>query len=134
MKKLVILIAASMALMLQSNESKAQVALKQTAYNPTGVIVDTQADTMSYVLSYKPSLVTVSVKVGKNSGTPAGTIAIQYSLDGTYYISAGTSFTLTNITTNQQIWNVATTAKFWRIIVSGNTTVNATCSGVISGN
>lgn len=109
-------------------------AFSQTAYNPTGAITNTASDTMNVTLSYNYGVATVSAQYTRLTGTAAGTMTPYYSVDGTNWVAAGTAFTLTNVAAQAQIWNVVSAARYWRVIVTGGTTVTATVSARIALN
>ena len=120
------------AILFLSLGTYAQATFLQTASNPTGAIVNASVDTMNYTLSGTYTLVTIQPIITKLTGTAAGTSTLSYSLDGVNYVTtATTALTLTNVTKNTTVWNVASSARYWRIITGGATTVTATCTAKI---
>lgn len=132
MKKLIIGLLAFMLAVPFMAEAQQEKAFSQTAFNPTGNITDTQSDTMNATLSQTYGVVTVQSIYVRNTGTAAGTMTPYYSTNGTDWVAAGTAFTLTNVARQSQIWNVTSAARYWRVIVTGGTTVTATVSAKIA--
>lgn len=74
----------------------------------------------------------LQVVVTKGSGTVAGTVTPQYSLDGTNFVAIPglTALTLTDQATNTQIWTVTDKkALYYRLAVATTGTVTTTSVG-----
>lgn len=112
--------------------SKAQFPFSQTVSNPTGVVLNTGADTMNYTLTSSHTSVTVQPVYTKDSGTVAGTATMYYSVNGTNWLTTGKTLSLTNVATNQTIWEFTTAARYFRIIVTGGTSCRYLCAAKLS--
>lgn len=111
---------------------QAQVgSFTHTASNPTGAVVNTAVDTMSYTLSKGYQLVGIQTIITKVSGTVAGTSVLYGSIDGTNYVSTGDTLTNTNVATNSFLVTKATPYKYWRILTTGSGTMSATTAAKI---
>lgn len=98
------------------------------------VYVNTTANVSAYSLQF------VGTKI---SGTVAGTVTLEVSVDGTNYVSIDTSATLkkgtdsytnTNVTTNTFVWTVTKPAFLWyRFKVVGSGTMVQRIQGYIVG-
>jgi hypothetical protein len=102
-----------------------------TASNPTGAVVNTSVDTMTYTLSKGYQLVGIQTIITKVSGTVAGTSVLYASIDGVNYVSTGDTLTNTNVTTNSFLVTKATPYKYWRILTTGSGTMSATTNAKI---
>jgi hypothetical protein len=115
--------------------SKAQTAFSHTVSNPTGAILNTSADTMTYSMQRGYNQVAIQPVITKASGTMAGTSVLYYSVNGTNWVATGDTLTNSNTTTNTTVWNKTSAARYWRIITSGATTVTGTTAAkLIIGN
>lgn len=123
MKKILSILFFSMLIFTAVN---AQSAFSHTTSNPTGAILNTSADTMTYSMQKGYSLVSIQPVITKATGTMAGTSVLYYSVNGTNWVATGDTMTNTNVTTNTTVWNKSSSAKYWRIITSGATTVTGT--------
>lgn len=112
--------------------TQAQNSFRQGVSKPTGAYTNAQADTMLFTLSKSYHSVSIQPLVVKTSGTIAGTAVLNYSVNGVDWYSPTVSLTLTDTARNSTVWNVVTAARYFRIIVSGGTTLAATASGTIS--
>lgn len=111
---------------------QAQTAFHQTTSNPTGAVVNTGIDTMTYTLSTPYTNIVIQPVITKVSGTVAGTSVLYYSVNGTNWVSTGDTLTSTNVTTNSAIWlKTANPARYWRILVTGTGTMSATAAAKI---
>lgn len=128
MKKVFSLLILVLALGLATN---AQSAFHQTASNPTGAVVNTGVDTLTYSLSASYSIVSIQPVVTKVSGTVAGTSILQVSVNGTNFVNTDT-LTNTNVTTNTAIWEKRTSAKYFRILTTGTGTMSATAAAKLT--
>lgn len=102
-----------------------------TASNPTGAVVNTSVDTMSYTLSKGYQLVGIQTIITKVSGTVAGTSVLYGSIDGVNFVSTGDTLTNTNVATNSFLVTKATPYKYWRILTTGSGTMSATTAAKI---
>lgn len=109
----------------------AQSAFHQTASNPTGAVVNTAVDTLTYSLSASYSLVSIQPVMTKVSGTVAGTSILQISVNGVNFVNTDT-LTNTNVTTNTVIWEKRTTSKYFRILSTGSGTMSATVAAKLT--
>jgi len=128
MKKIMILLLFSLtaAISLQ-----AQTAFNQTASNPTGALLNTAVDTMTYTMSKSYGIVSIQPVVTKATGTMAGWAVLDYSVNGTNWYVGTDSLSLTDITTNTIVWTKNTAARYYRIRVGGATTVTGTAAAKI---
>lgn len=112
--------------------SEAQTSFNQTTTNPTGTITNTSSDTMNFTLTGGYRLVGIQPLIVKASGTAAGTATLYGSINGADYVTTGSALTLTDVTRNTTVWALtAPTYRYFRIIVTGATTVSATASAKI---
>lgn len=118
-------------LCLTITAASAQSAFKYTTSNPTGAFTNTAVDTMNYTCTASYNLVTIQPVFTRATGTMAGTAILSYSVNGTNYVNTDT-LTMTNAATNTTVWNKASSARYWRIIRSGATTVTGTSAAKIS--
>jgi len=75
----------------------------------TGTATLTNADTVELSQTVKGVYETISFQpvITKYSGTVAGTVLLQGSVDGTNFVNLNTdTLTLTNVTTNTKVWTV----------------------------
>ena len=109
--------------------SQAQIlTLKSTSNNVTDTVTNTATEVLtSAVFSGKVKPLTVQVAVTKVSGTVAGSITLQYSLDGSNYFSlaADSVYTATNVASQSFGWKVTTAAKYVRVSYTGSGTMAA---------
>lgn len=76
--------------------------------------------------------ISLQVVVTKTSGTVAGTVTPQYSIDGANWLAvpSATALTLTDQATNTQIWHlIDKKALYYRLAVTTTGTVVATSKG-----
>lgn len=65
----------------------------------------------------------IQVVLTKLSGTGAGTVQLQSSLDGTNYVNVGSAFTITNVTTQSTVFTVtAPIPKYVKVLATGSGT------------
>lgn len=107
----------------------AQVYTLTLAAGDTVVNTATVAKTFNISGDYKG--IVVNPVFTKISGTVAGTIKLQGSLDGTTYTDvASQTFTATDIATGQTLWYVAAPlARYYKITWTGTGTMSAVLSG-----
>jgi hypothetical protein len=81
------------------------------------------------------TVATFQAVVTKISGTVAGTVVLQASLDGINYVSVGAdTLTNTNQTTNTHIWTVEPSKYlYYRLKATGSGTMSATIKGWFHG-
>lgn len=111
--------------------ANAQTAFTYTTTTPTGAILNTSVDTMSYAMAKPYSVVSIQPVFTRATGTMAGTAILSYSVNGTNYVNSDT-LTLSNAATNTTVWTKNVAARYWRIIRSGATTVTGTSAAKIS--
>lgn len=128
MKKLFLALVVLMSMYVTAN---AQVSMNQTVSNPTGSISGAGADTLSYTLSHSYQNVSIQFLVTKTSGTVAGTAVLSQSVDGVNYVTLSTT-TLTDISKNTAVWTNSTAARYFRVIVSGGTSLVETATAKLS--
>lgn len=131
MKKILFLISIGLAL---GYTAKSQVDFNHTTTNPTGLITDTGADTMSYRLTGNYGIWTAQILLTKATGTLAGKSLLQVSQNGTNYVSVD-SVTLANLTnggTYTNHWVKAIPTKYIRIITNGGTTMSVTTAAKLT--
>jgi hypothetical protein len=97
----------------------------------TGTTTNTNAET-EYLSTGQwngnSGTITMQVVISRTSGTLAGTVTPEYSLDGTNFIAIpGTSaFNMTNAASNSQIWSITDRkALYYRLNVTTTGTVVA---------
>jgi hypothetical protein len=127
MKKL-IYILLSAVLLSATMETQAQVYQSTLAAGDTVVDAGTAAKTFNISGDFKG--IVVNPIFTKISGTVAGTIKLQGSLDGSTYTDvASQTFTATNIATGQTLWYVtAPLARYYKITWTGTGTMSAVLS------
>lgn len=128
MKKIISLL---MCFLVFTVASQAQTAFSHTASNPTGAILNTSSDTMTYSMQKAYASVAIQPVITRATGTMAGTSVLYYSVNGTNWVATGDTLTNTNAATNSTIWAKTVPARYWRIITSGATTVTGTTSAKI---
>lgn len=111
---------------------QAQSAFHQTTANPTGAVVNTGIDTMTYTLSQPYTNISIQTVTTKVSGTVAGTTVLYYSVNGTNFVSTGDTLTNTNVATSSAIWvKSGSPVRYWRILTTGVGTMSATVAAKI---
>jgi adenylyl- and sulfurtransferase ThiI len=126
MKKLVYVLLSTILLM--ATQSQAQVYSSTLAAGDTVVDAGTAAKVINITGDYKG--VVFNPVFTKISGTVAGTIKLQGSLDGSTYTDvASQTLTATNIATGQTLWYVtAPLARYYKITWTGTGTMSAVLS------
>ncbi len=130
MKKHLILIFA-LALF---SASFGQVTAMKSSYN---LLSDTatNAGTANVDLPVTKTWTQISIQavVTKISGTVAGTVFLQGSLDGTNYLNIGIdTLTNTDVTTNTKIWVIeGSPYSYYRLLLTGSGTMSATIKGSV---
>lgn len=112
-----------------------QSNFNQTITNPTGALLNTTPDTMSVFGLKDYNFVGIQPVITRATGTMAGTAILNVSLDNiTWLPVVGDTLTLTNAASNSVIWRFDNPVyNFYRIIVSGATTVTGTASAKFTG-
>lgn len=78
-------------------------------------------------------VVSIQPVITKATGTMAGVARLYGSVNGSNYILTGDTLALTNQTTNTGVWKLTAPAwVYYRIIVSGATTVTGTAAAKIA--
>jgi hypothetical protein len=128
MKKLFSLLIILGALLFASQQSQAQVFVSTLAAGDTVVDAGTASKTFNISGDFKG--IVVNPIFTKISGTVAGTIKLQGSLDGSTYTDVTSqTFTATNIATGQTLWYVtAPLARYYKITWTGTGTMSAVLS------
>ena len=100
MKKFLVLASITLCLAICAPPIEAQTPLVASK------TANTNADTSYVTFKMLPYFDQMSVQliVSKTSGTVAGYIRPQYSLDGVNYINANDSLTVGNLTTQSNVW------------------------------
>lgn len=121
--------------MLFITTAKAQTAFSQTASNPTGAFSNAAVDTMTYTALRSYNLVSIQPVLTKLTGTMAGTVVLDISVNGTNWQTVQSTFTLADVAANTTVWNVATAARYFRIrtLSTGSNTGTATAK-IIAAN
>lgn len=128
MKKLLISLLAITCLSFV----EAQTAFHQGVSKPTGAYSNAQIDTMSYTLANSYTVVGIQPVVTKLTGTMAGNAILYNSINGTNWVATGDTLTFTNVATNTTVWSRTSTARYWKIVVAGGTTLTGTAAAKIS--
>lgn len=81
-------------------------------------IVNTGTSSKILQVTTAPAGVVLHVVLNKISGTGAGTVQLQQSLDGVNYVNLGSAFTITNVTTQSTVFTVAAPVPQWIKILS----------------
>jgi hypothetical protein len=102
MKKILFLFA--LVVMITTTKAQSVVTLPLAAGD---TIVNTGTATKVFTASAGYSGVIVQVNLTKISGTGAGTVQMQGSLDGVTYTNVGSAFTITNVTTQAAYFSIA---------------------------
>lgn len=98
-------------------------------------VVNAATKNLDLTLSGSFANVAIQVVVLKISGTVAGTVTLQASLDGTTFINIGADvLTNSNQTTNTHFWNVAPSPYlYYRLACVGSGTMSASVRGYVLG-
>lgn len=131
MKKILFLVAMSMISIAGFSQSN----FNQTVANPTGALLNTTPDTMTVFAIHDYNFVGIQPVITKATGTQAGTAILNVSLDGVNWQPViGDTLTLSNVATNTTIWRFDNPVyNYYRIIVSGATTVTGFASAKFTG-
>ena len=124
----------SLGLNAQTFQMTSQYATGDTISN-TG----TKACSLKVVHTYKQ--VTIQALITKISGTVAGTVTLQGSIDGTNFVTLDTAalqtdgpstFTATNVATQNKLWIVNNAPYLWfKLSYTGSGTMAATLKGYL---
>lgn len=86
-------------------------------------IANTGTVTKTVRVTTGPSGIYLQAILTKISGTGAGTAQLQVSLDGTNFTNSGSAFTITNVATQNAVFNVvAPVPEYCRILFTGSGT------------
>ena len=125
MKKLLFLLVAMIAMIT--------VDAQKAVFTMTGsdTIVNTASVSVSQTYSSEYGNVAFQAVVTKVSGTVAGTVLLQGSLDGTNYVDISTdTLSLTDVATQSKLWSVdANPYKYYRLKGTGSGTMAAIIAG-----
>lgn len=119
--------------------------LKHSVYemlDAAGAVDDTIANTatgyVGYTVNNYYETVAIQAVVTKLSGTAAGTVTLQGSLDGTNYVTVSSSFatattlTVTNVTTNSKLFVVTGSPyRYYRLSYTGSGTMSCKLNGYL---
>ena len=129
MKKVFLLCA--FALGLGTQLAQAQTI---TPENSTDTLVNAATVNLNQTVRLSYVNFAFQVVLTKISGTVAGTVILQASLDGTNFVTVpGTdTLTLANVTTNNIIWTLTSTPYlYYRAACTGSGTMSAKCFGYV---
>lgn len=107
-------------------------SFNQTASNPTGAILNTSIDTMTYTLRKSYPLVSIQPVITRATGTMAGNAILYKSVNGTNWVATGDTLTFTNAATNTTVWTKTDASRYWKVVQAGATTVTGTAACKIS--
>lgn len=112
-----------------------QTDFNQTSSNKAGALLNTTPDTMAVFAKADYNFVGIQPVITKASGTMAGTAILNVSLDGlNWFPVVGDTLTLSNVAINTTTWRFDSPIyNFYRIIVSGATTVTGTAYSKFAG-
>lgn len=131
MKNIFVLVATLMIAFSLPAKSQTANTLKDMLSSPTHVPTDTVTNTgvkyqIAAVAGYQ-DVITIQTVITKISGTVAGTVIIQGSLDGVNYTTIGTdSLTATDVATQSKSWSVNPSSfTHYRVSYTGAGTMSA---------
>jgi len=137
MKNLIIILALALGVSAYGQD----VTMKNASNSATETITNTGTGILTAQLRGHKNTVTVQVTVTKTSGTIAGTLTLQGSLDNVTYKAAllpnGVStavntYTATDVATQTFIWQLDKNAyNYWRVSYTGSGTMVATATAVL---
>jgi len=139
MKKFIFLLAF-VALAFSANAQV--VAMKATTGNTSDTVTNTGTEVLSAQVNGYNKVVTVQVLITRLSGTLAGNVVLQGSLDGTTYTtltqvaqpSNNDTVTLTNVAATSCIYVIEPSKYlYYRVSVTGSGTMTARISAKIMG-
>lgn len=119
MKKLFLFLAIVVGLALQS---QAQVVTMPLAAGDTVTNTGTASKTITLTAGYQG--VVIQVRATEISGTSAGTIKVQGSLDGTNFTDIGSAYTVTDVATQSTMFYVTAPVPYkLRVLQTGSGTM-----------
>jgi len=137
MKNLIIILALALGVSAYGQD----VTMKNASNSATETITNTGTGILTAQVRGHKNTVTVQVTVTKTSGTIAGTLTLQGSLDNVTYKAAllpnGVStavntYTATDVATQTFIWQLDKNAyNYWRVSYTGSGTMVATATAVL---
>jgi hypothetical protein len=144
MKKLILALGLVVAFIAAPLLSKAQTSV-QTMYNASASATETVTNTGTGILTSaivrgNASQVTIQVAITETSGTTAGTLTLQGSLDGTNFytltnatsVPQVTTFTALDVASQTFIWRLdANPCAYYRVSWTGSGTMIDTFTGKI---
>lgn len=103
----------------------------QLVMTGSDTIVDAGVVSVSQTLNVHHVMTSFQAVVTKVSGTVAGTVILEASLDGTNFVAVSTdTLNLTNVATNTKLWYVADAPfKYYRLKGTGSGTMAAILTG-----
>ena len=103
-----------------------------TMTNSGDTITNTGTVNLDATIKGSQNVVGFQVVIAKLSGTVAGTVVLQASLDGTNYNTISTdTLTLTDVTTQSNLWTVSPNSYLnYRLKATGSGTMSATATGL----
>jgi hypothetical protein len=110
------------------------MALKTLTATPTTAVNTTPSRLASGKIAGNSGTYTLQVNVAKTSGTVAGTIQPQTSIDGTNWFNTpgASAFTLTDVANQSQAWFIENKkGLYYGALVTGQGTMVATPTGVV---
>jgi hypothetical protein len=120
MKKFLFLVVACLAGFVSRTLAQEVVTIPLTAGD---TITNTGTSSKIIKSTTGAAGLVVQVVLTKLSGTGAGTVQLQQSLDGTNYVNLGSAFTITNVTTQSTVFSVASPVpKFIKVLATGSGT------------
>lgn len=113
-------------------ESKAQITMFTSG---SYTVTDGGTAGLSATLTQQYQTIGIQFIGTKVSGTIAGTVVLQVSLDGLNYFTIGDSYTQTDITTNTMIWELdrfdGNPYLYYKVLITGSGTMVQTCTASV---
>ncbi len=137
MKKILSILICAVCLMLAYSTAHAQSASATAMTKGVATaLVNTASDSATIKVTSAYTSASFQSVVTKVSGTPAGTVKLYGSLDGTNFVNIAStdSLIITNVAKCTHIWNVAPSKYLWyRLVAVGAGTMNVTTKGWFLG-
>lgn len=134
MKKLFFACLMILAAAITAADSKAQVySMLSTVGNTSDTVANTATEVLTKQVPGTYSVLAVQAVVTKISGTAAGTVILQGSIDGTNYYAVGDdTLTMTDVASKTHIW-VVTPSKYlyYRLSYTGSGTMSCRLQGTL---
>lgn len=104
MKKLLFILIVSLATMFAAQETKAQGVQKLPTVSADTLV---NADTVTKVIRITGNFQAIAIQpiITRLSGTAAGSVVLEGSVDGVNYVSLGDTLSVTNQVTNTAVWS-----------------------------